>query len=129
MPPARPDKLALWLGCIVRRIAINMWNKNHARKRYAGVETLLSELEDCIPATGGDPYFAVEENELTDAINRWLSKLSKGDRILFVRRYWHGESVSQLAQERCMAPAKLSGKLFRLRKKLRTHLEKEGITL
>ena len=45
IPPLRPDKLGAWLGRVVRNIAINMWNKNHRKKRYSGMELLLAELE------------------------------------------------------------------------------------
>lgn len=50
IPTQRPDKFRAWLGKITRNISLNLWNKNHRQKRYAGMTELLSELEDCIPS-------------------------------------------------------------------------------
>ena len=50
IPPQKPDKLGAWLGKVVRNIAFDLWKKNHRQKRGAGMEQLLSELEDCIPS-------------------------------------------------------------------------------
>ena len=50
IPPQKPDKLGSWLGRVVRNIAYDLWKKNHRQKRYAGMEQLLNELEDCIPS-------------------------------------------------------------------------------
>ncbi len=50
MPTERPEKLRAWLGRVVRNISIDRWRQNHAQKRYAGMESLLSELDECVPA-------------------------------------------------------------------------------
>ena len=50
IPPLRPQRLRPWLGRVVRNLAINRWRRNHAQKRYAGLEALFSELEECIPS-------------------------------------------------------------------------------
>ena len=128
IPPQKPGKLGAWLGKVVRNIAFNLWKKNHRQKRYAGMEQLLNELEDCIPS----PVTVereIEEQELTKIINTWLASLSQNDRILFVRRYWNGESVAMLAQERGMSPANMAKRMYRLRKNLKFKLEEEGYSL
>ena len=128
IPPQKPNKLGAWLGKVVRNIAINLWKKNHRQKRYAGMEQLLNELDDCIPS----PFTVereIEEQELTEVINTWLASLSQNDRILFIRRYWHGETVTMLAQESGMSPANMAKRMYRLRKNLKLKLEKEGYSL
>ena len=128
IPPKKPDKLGAWLGKVVRNIAFNLWKKNHRQKRYAGMEQLLNELEDCIPS----PVTVereIEEQELTEVINTWLASLSQNDRILFIRRYWHGETVTMLAQESGMSSANMAKRMYRLRKGLKFKLEKEGYSL
>ena len=128
IPPKRPDKLGAWLGRVVRNIAFNLWKKNHRQKRYAGMEQLLNELEDCIPS----PVTVereIEEQELTEVINTWLASLPQNDRILFVRRYWNGETVAVLAQESGMSPANMAKRMYRLRQNLKSKLEKEGYSL
>ena len=36
--------------------------------------------------------------ELSEYINTWLESLKTEDRVLFVRRYWYGEEVRELAK-------------------------------
>jgi len=128
IPPQRPIKFRPWLGKIVRNIALNLWNKNHTQKRYAGMTELLSELEDCIPASQ-TVELEIEEKELTEHIDRWLRSLDREDRILFVRRYWNGVALRDLANEKGIAPGKLAQRMYRLRIGLKAALEKEDIHL
>ena len=128
IPPQRPVRLRPWLGKIVRNIALNLWNKQHAQKRDAGMTELLSELEDCIPSSQSVER-EIEERELTELLNRWLRSLSREDRALFVRRYWNGETLGELAAEQGSTPQKLAQRMYRLRRGLKTALEKEGVRI
>ncbi len=128
MPPQRPDKLKAWLGRIVRNLSINRWRRNHAQKRYGGVEQLLSELEDCVPSPQSMEK-ELEDAELGELISRWLKLLPQEDRVLFTRRYWHGAALKDLAEERDIPPAKLAQRMYKLRLSLKSALEKEGVYL
>ena len=128
IPPQKPGKLGAWLGKVVRNIAFDLWKKNHRQKRYAGMEQLLSELEDCIPSPATVEH-QIEEQELTEVINTWLALLPQNDRILFMRRYWNGETVNTLAQESGVSPANMAKRMYRLRQNLKSKLEKEGYSL
>ena len=66
---------------------------------------------------------------LTEAIVRWLSGLSYEERILFLRRYWFGDNLKDLAKCFRTEPNKLAGRMFRLRNSLKNALEMEGISL
>ena len=128
MPPDRPQVLGAFLGRITRNLSISRWRRDHAKKRYDGIEVLLSELEDCVPAPG-----TLEEDlnrqQLAQSINTWLDSLTDGDRRLFIRRYWYGDPVKELAVEQGERANTLSQRLLRLRKALRTFLESEGVEL
>lgn len=128
IPPQKPDKLGSWLGKVVRNIALDFWKKNHRKKRYAGIEQLLNELEDCIPSPVTVEH-EIDEHELTELLNIWLASLSQNDRVLFMRRYWNGETVSALAQENGTSPANMAKRMYRLRQNLKLKLEKEGYSL
>lgn len=128
IPPQKPNCFKVWLGRVVRNIALDLWRKNHRQKRYSGMEQLLDELEECLPAPSNIDA-EIEKRELVDFLNRWLAGLSKKDRILFMRRYWYGEAVKELAGLYHSTPANLANRLYYLRKKLKTALEKEGIVL
>jgi len=125
MPPERPQSLGAFLGRITRNLSISRWRHDHARKRYSGMEVLLSELSDCVPAPGGVER-ELDRRELAAAISAWLDTLEEGDRVLFVRRYWYGQGVKELAVERGERPNALSQRLLRLRRGLRVFLETEG---
>lgn len=128
IPPQRPVRLQAWLGRIVRNLALNLWNKNHAQKRNIGMTVLLQELEDCIPSAQTVEQ-AIAEKELTGLIDRWLHTLDRRDQILFVRRYWNGIALQELAREQAISPGRLAQRMYRLRCSLRAALEKEGICL
>lgn len=128
IPPQTPDKYGTWLGKVVRNIALNLWNKNHRKKRYAGMEKLLDELEDCIPSPVTVEQ-KIEEKELTRLLNTWLASLSAEDRILFVRRYWKGEKLNKLASDNCVSPGNMAKRMYKLRQHLKKELEKEGYLL
>ena len=128
MPPDRPQTLGAFLGRITRNLSISRWRREHARKRYDGMEVLLSELEDCIPAPG-TVEDKLERRQLAQAISAWLDGLEGGDRWIFIRRYWYGDPVKELAAERGEGANALSQRLLRLRKGLRAFLESEGVEL
>ena len=128
MPEEKPDKLRAWLGRVVRNLSIDRWRREHRQKRYAGIEALLSELDDCVPSAS-DVERTVEAAELGRAVDAWLRTLPEDDAALFLRRYWNGTPLKTLASERGVAPNKLAQRMYRLRLGLKGALEKEGYTL
>ena len=90
IPPQRPDSLPAFLGRIVRNLSLSRWRRERAQKRYAGLDAMLSELEDCLPDPRGVEE-AVEGRALTSCIERWLEGLDREDRAVFLRRYWYGQ--------------------------------------
>ena len=67
--------------------------------------------------------------ELTQYLNMFLKELSREDRYLFMRRYWYGDGVSEIARNLDISAHTASVRLFRLRQKLQTYLQKEGMIL
>ena len=128
IPPNRPEKFRLWLGKVVRNLSINQWKRDHTQKRNREMETLLSELEDCIP-TANNVEKEIEATELGKFISAWLMQLDREDRILFVRRYWNGESLKNLAKDWGTSSNNLAGRMYRLRLGLKAALESEGMYL
>ena len=127
MPPDWPASLRAFLGRITRNLSISRFRKNRAAKRYAGIEVLLSELEEYVPDSAAQ--LQLEQRILSEIISRWLDSLSREDRILFIRRYWYAETVKDLAVEQKMPPNKMAKHMQRLRESLRQELEKEGVEL
>ena len=128
MPPQRPGSLRAYLAKIVRNLSIDRWRARKTQKRGAGLEVLLSELEGCIPASPSAEA-ETEAGLVSDCIDRWLDGLPQLDRVAFVRRYWYGQRVDELAAQLGNTPKQMAQRLFRLRGSLRRALEKEGIVL
>ena len=126
IPPERPRTLGAYLGRIIRNLSISRYRANHAQKRYAGLEAMLSELEECVPGRA-DVEAELERRELGALLSRWLDALPREERDLFLRRYWYGEAVQDLAREAGLTPNQASQRLFRLRGLLRTMLESKGV--
>ena len=129
MPPQRPAKLKAWLGRVTRNGAINLWNRNHRQKRYGGMEQLLEELEECLPAARSPEETVLEERELSRFLDEWLASLPREDRTLFLRRYWKGEPLSDLEKAWGLSHGQMAKRMYRLRAKLKDALEREGYTL
>jgi RNA polymerase sigma-70 factor (ECF subfamily) len=129
IPPKRPEMLGAYLAKIARNHSFNRWEAKNAAKRGGGeMHLLLGELEESVPAreTAEEVY---EKSRVTEAINAFLAKTDKTARTAFVLRYFHGESITGISARFHMGESKVKSILFRLRRKLRIHLEKEGITV
>jgi RNA polymerase sigma-70 factor (ECF subfamily) len=96
----------------------------HARKRQ-GATLSLEELSLCIPA-GQTPHQLLEHKELVALLERFLRSLDRDSRDLFLRRYWFFDSVERIAEDFGYSKTKVTTRLYRLRKKLKDYLAKEG---
>ena len=123
IPPAEPDPLGAYIYKIGRNTALKRLRSRTAQKRSA-YEVSLEELAGCIPDnTTGD---TLDGRELGRAIDRWLATQSPESRALFLRRYWFGDSVKDLAKVFGATENALSVRLSRLRAALKQHLTEEG---
>ncbi len=129
MPPQRPGSLRAYFCRIVRNLSIDRWRSRRSRKRGQGLESLVLELEECVPAVPSAEE-QWETEEIAGAIARWLEGQSEADRRLFLGRYFYGAAVGDLARSagRHPQPA-LSQRLRRLRQSLARALEEEGVGL
>ena len=126
IPPTRPKYLGAYSCRIARNLSLKRFYANTAEKRNSYYDVALDELEETIPA-----LYSVESTydakELTGYLNQFLNNLGKEDRYLFLRRYWYGDKVSDIAENLNITPHKASVRLFRLRQKLQELLKKEGM--
>ena len=128
MPPERPVSLRAFLGRITRNLSISRIRYAHAQKRYNGMEIMLSELSECLPARN-DTESEVLCMQLTACIAAWLRTLAPEDRVLFVRRYWYADAVCELARACGVRENQMAQRLRRLRGRLRTALEGGGFSV
>ena len=66
----------------------------------------------------------MEANELSDLLDGFLETLDKRSRIMFVRRYWYSDSISDLAERFQISNNNVSVRLSRIRGKLKRYLKR-----
>ena len=127
MPPRRPSFLAAFLGKITRNISLDRWRKYHAFKRGGGqVELALEELQECVSGAESAEEKAIRR-EILASLNRFLGTLNDTERNVFVCRYWYLDSTEEIAAKSGFSVSKVKSMLYRIRKRLNAHLEKEGL--
>ena len=129
IPPQRPNVFRHYLSRITRNLAFDRLDYLTAKCRNPHMTVVLSELEDCLPDWKGDPYEAVELRAVGQSINAFLSGLDRTDCGIFLCRYYHSLSVSEISKKTGLSENNVKYRLRRMRKSLRLHLEKEGMTI
>ena len=129
IPPERPRSLRAYLARITRNLALDRYNYNTAAQRSTALTDAFEELEPWIATGQGNPDTELDASELRRVLNGFLRRQSAEARVFFLRRYWYGESIREIAEECCVSEAKVKTSLFRTRERLRTELEQERITL
>ena len=129
IPPQKPERLSIYLGRLTRNLSLNRAKARAAEKRGGGQRELaLAEPEECVPDPRGVEE-AVEEQELTAALNKFLYAQSAPRRNIFIRRYWYLVPIRELAGEFGMSERAMTSLLFRMRGQLKRFLEQEGIQI
>ena len=127
IPPQRPSYFFAYLAKICRFFAYGILDWRQAAKRNADVVELTKEMEMCIP----DPSHQrrIEGEEIGRVLDRFLDSISQESRLIFMRRYWYTDSISEIAARYNISESKVKTQLYRTRVKLRSFLEQEGITI
>lgn len=128
IPPQKPDPLRTYIFRIVRNIAIAKYHANTSEKRNSYYDVVLEELENCLP-TSTTVEQEISTKELSRQIDRFLSTLDEENQVMFVRRYWYSDSISDIAKRFKMSNNNVSVRLSRIRDKLKIYLRKEGFEL
>lgn len=126
IPPQNPNPLLAYICKIVRNLSIKKYYANTAKKRNSYYDVALHELENCLSSSLSlEDLFA--EKELTKILNDFLKELDKESRVMFVRRYFYSDSISEIASRFDISKHNATVRLSRIRNKLKLFLEEEGI--
>ena len=106
IPPDEPQSMAAYLGRVTRNLALNRLQKQNRLKRGGGEMTLIWE-----------------------ELGEMLPDRETPERVLFLRRYWWADSLGEAAAHCGIPVRRAKSVLARLRKALRSRLEKEEIML
>ena len=129
IPPERPICFGAYFLRTVRNLALNRLKEKKTTKRGGGhVAVAWEELSEVLPERESvEEQLAVKR--LGEVLNRFLADQPKEKRILFVMRYWYGDSMQVIAKASGFSVGKVKMILWRMRGALRTVLEQEGIEL
>lgn len=116
--PARGSWNA-WLTAITRNTALNF---QRSAARHGNTRTLPEDA----PSPEASPEEALIQAERRAALHDALARLGQNDRALFYRKYYYLQSTAQIAAELGMTERAVEGRLYRLKKRLRTMLGGEG---
>lgn len=105
IPPERPRSLRAYLARITRNLALDRYKYNTAAQRSTALTDAFEELEPWIATEQGDPDTELDASELRRVLNGFLRRQSAEARVFFLRRYWYGESIREIAEECCVSEA------------------------
>lgn len=126
IPPQNPNPLLTYISRIVRNLSIKKYHSNTSVKRNSFYDVALDELENCI-SSDNTVESELSAKELAQMIDDFLDTLDKENRVMFVRRYWYSDSISDIAARFHTSNNNISVRLSRTREKLKNYLKKEGV--
>ena len=126
IPPQHPNPLKTYICRIVRNIATAKYHSNTALKRNSYYDVALDELEECL-ADSSMVEDEISARELTVLLDSFLEGLDKDNRVMFMRRYWYGDSVNDIAVKYGISANNVAVKLSRTRDKLKKFLQEKGV--
>ncbi len=127
IPPNKPDDLYPFLARICRYTAIDIIRKNRTSGRSGMIVELTHEMEECIPDSLKETD--VSDDTLKTLINGFLGTISGDKRMIFIRHYWFGESISEISERYGFSESKIKTSLHRTRESFRKYLEKKGVSI
>lgn len=127
IPPDKPQRLCAYLCKIARRLALDRYDYYRAAKR-SGDTLPIDELADFIGGSS-DASDRLSEKELTRLLNDFLKQQDYNTRVIFMRRYWFGETTAEIAKRLHAGESMVKSRISRTLKKLRAYLRKEGYNI
>ncbi len=126
IPPLVPASFKAYILRVIKNISVNRIKHDKAAKRSPDSIISFDTLENIVKDSN-EPLYEMygDTPDLSDEINSFLDSLDKISRILFVRRYWYGDSLDYLAQISGYTKNNISQKLMRMRTALKAQLERK----
>lgn len=124
IPPTNPGYLKAFIGKIARNTALDKLNYNKALKRNGEFDVLISELADyadCISLEN-----EIQARFIVRKMSDFLRSEKEETRNIFIRRYWYGDSIADIAKHFSLSESKVKSVLSRTRSKMKSYLKKEA---
>lgn len=125
IPPTRPVNLKNFLGRVTHNLALDRFRQQSSRKCSVFTE-IMEEFQIPVLEEPGD---ALERKELASAISAFIRSQPPVKQKIFLLRYWYYESIKTISLETGLKENRIKTELYRMRKKLKVFLEREGYDL
>lgn len=115
-----------WLSVLTRNTALN-----RARSACAPIQSQalsLEALSSQLPSSDPTPEEQLLKKERLEHLKSAISSLPQKEQLLFYRKYYYIQSTAQIAAEFGLTERSVEGKLYRIKKRLRNILRKEGFS-
>lgn len=126
IPPDCPRNYPAFVYRLLRNLSINRLRERMAVKRGGGELPLALEELEAVLGSDRTPEREYEARELEKEIRAFLSSLSRDERLIFMGRYWLMQPTAEIAKRLGFSEGKVRTSLHRSRKKLHSHLSREG---
>ncbi len=124
IPPEQPNRLGAFVMTVLKRRVLDRIKYVSREKRDRKAEVLFAEfVPEGAVESAEDTYMAKESG----AVERFLWGQSKENRMIFVKRYYFGRDLTTIADEMGMTENAVTLRLSRVRSKLFTYLQREGV--
>lgn len=123
IPPQKPESLSAFISRIVRNLSLDCFRRKSAQKRQGDDALPFEELSECIP----DRAEEAENEAVTECLNDFLAELPREQRVYFMRRYYMGEPLADIAERYGISANNLGVLMHRLRKRFRKRLTESGV--
>ena len=130
IPPEDPVSLKAYAAKIVRRIVRNLALNRLDRERSAKRSAVLEELDEAAELAGAsfeEEY--IRSAAMKEILESFLAGRTKIEAVVFVRRYFSGESAKEIGRTTGLSPVRISRMLKKLRRDLAADLKKGGIEI
>ena len=124
IPPKKPDSLGAYAMTLLKNRAFNRIKYLSREKRAKNKEDIYSDFNDM---SYGESAEDTVLNNSSNAINDFLKIETKTNRIIFIKRYYFGLSVSEIAADVGISENAVSTRLLRVKERLYEYLYERGV--
>ena len=111
-------KINLYLAGIAKNLIKEKFRKIHINNNIEDYENILIDTYDI-----SNSYEQIERNHI---IEETLDSMKQEDKDMFVLYYYFSKSIKEISKQLDCSEFKIKSRLFRIRKKLKTNLERGG---
>ena len=113
----RPGKVRSWLSAVARNTALNRLRQRHMELPFE---------EDILVINSPGPEAAYSKKELARIVRRTVDSLPYPEREIFLRHYYYGQKVKEIARQLNLNESTVKTKLRRGREALGRSLQEGG---